>query len=423
MSCDVLSVGALAAVLVISCISKLNVGLLGMAFAFVLVLIFGLDPGVLYKAFPVHLLTTLLGVTFLFTIALQNGTIEKIASFFIRMVRGRRGMIPVVFFLIAFGIPSIGPGPLETIAILAPPAMAVAGKTGISPILMGLAVACGVVGAGTSPVAVGGAFANQLIAPLHIGVNVWRLYVNQALAHTAIFIAAYFLFGGLKLWKKDETVVATLHAVSETLPGRTTGFQREHILTFIGMAVLIVCAFLKLDVGLTALAIGITLIVVKAGRQDAAIKSMPWNVILMVCGVTVLIGLMKTTGGINIFTEMMARISTPLNATFIIAFIPAVISIYSSTVGVVLPTFVPIIADLARAIGPDVDPKALLYSLWFGASVVDVSPLSTIGALVLAAATPDMDKIKLYRTLLAWGVSMSIVGSFLAWLLFGILKI
>ena len=90
---------------------------------------------------------------------------------------------------------------------------------------------------------------------------------------------------------------------------------------------------------------------------------------------------------------------------------------------VVLLSFVPIIADLAKAIGGNVDPKVLLYSLWFGSSVVDISPRSTLGALVLAAATPEMDKLKLYRGLLIWGCSMSVVGSTVAWVLFGTLKI
>jgi hypothetical protein len=50
---------------------------------------------------------------------------------------------------------------------------------------------------------------------------------------------------------------------------------------------------------------------------------------------------------------------------------------------------------------------------------VDVSPLSTLGALCLAAVPPSQDRSRLYRQLMAWGWSMALVGAVVCQLLFG----
>ena len=63
---------------------------------------------------------------------------------------------------------------------------------------------------------------------------------------------------------------------------------------------------------------------------------------------------------------------------------------------------------------------ALADSVNVGAHLVDVSPLSTLGALCLANAQGDTSR--LYRQLLAWGLSMSIVGALYCQVVFGWLR-
>jgi len=87
-----------------------------------------------------------------------------------------------------------------------------------------------------------------------------------------------------------------------------------------------------------------------------------------------------------------------------------ILSVYSSTSGVVLPAFLPMANGIAAAL-PGVDPAALCYSIVIGASLVDVSPLSTLGALCLAAAPDTTNKPKLFRNLMIWGFAMAIVGA------------
>jgi len=135
--------------------------------------------------------------------------------------------------------------------------------------------------------------------------------------------------------------------------------------------------------------------------------------------VTVLIALIEKTGGIDLFSAILASLSTPQTVTGVVAFISGSISIYSSTAGVVLPAFLPTVPGLVERLGGgDVLPVA--WAMIVGSHLVDVSPLSTTGALCIAAAY-NTDVRKLFRQMLAWGMSMAVVAAVGCYIVFGLL--
>jgi len=171
-------------------------------------------------------------------------------------------------------------------------------------------------------------------------------------------------------------------------------------------------------VGMGAFAGAVILSVLRAADHDDAIKKMPWGVILMVSGVTVLIALLEKTQGLDLFTSMLARWATPGTITGFIAFVTGLVSVYSSTSGVVLPAFLPTIPGLIERLGGG-DPVAIASAINVGGHLVDVSPLSTIGALCIAALVPGTEDPRvLFNRLLAWGLSMTLVGAVACYLLF-----
>ena len=95
-----------------------------------------------------------------------------------------------------------------------------------------------------------------------------------------------------------------------------------------------------------------------------------------------------------------------------IAFVTGLISTYSSTSAVVLPTFLPTVPGLVQQVGGG-DPLAVALSINVGASIVDVSPLSTLGALCVAAVADTEIARDLFRKLMIWGFSMAVVGALL----------
>src|SRR5688572_10598670 len=149
-----LSLAALLTAIIVSCFSRLNVGVLAVAFAWIVGVYFGGMPlGEVLAGFPVQLFLTLAGVTLMFTQAQLNGTLDRIAQQALRLCRGNTGLIPVSFFFLGSSIASLGPGNISTAAMMAPMAMAVAGRARIPPFLMAIMVGNGAQAGALSPFA------------------------------------------------------------------------------------------------------------------------------------------------------------------------------------------------------------------------------------------------------------------------------
>jgi di/tricarboxylate transporter len=170
---------------------------------------------------------------------------------------------------------------------------------------------------------------------------------------------------------------------------------------------------------MAAFAAASVLVLLGAADETAAIKQIPWGVIIMVCGVSMLIAVLEKTGGMVLFSAMIGAIAGPSTINGTIAFVTGLISSWSSTSGVVLPAFLPTVPSLVANVGGG-DPLAVAISINIGSALVDVSPLSTLGALCVATVSDPADARTLFRQLLVWGLSMAIVGALIAQLLAGV---
>ena len=407
------SVGALVCALTLSCTTRVNVGIVSLAFAWIVgVYVTGLSVADVLAGFPARLFVTLAGVTLLFSMASVNGTLGRVAERAVRLCRGRAGLIPVMFFFLGLGLSTIGPGNIGTTALLAPTAMAVASRAGVSAFLMAIMVGSGAQAGGLSPFAPTGVIVNGIMDRIGLPGVEWQTYLNNLEAHTILAFGAYVVFGGWRLLK------STRGSGDQPAPA-SEAFEPRHWFTLavIGGLLVGVVGF-ETHVGMTALTGAALLSLARATDELEGIRCMPWNVILMVCGVTVLIAVMERNQGIDLFTSLLVRLSTRETVTGVVATVTGVVSIYSSTSGVVLPAFLPTVPGLAERLG-GADMLALASAMNVGAHLVDLSPLSTIGALCLAGAPAGTDTRALFNKLLAWGLSMTIVGGLLCWWMFG----
>ncbi len=409
MNLAYLSLGALLLTIAVSCFTEINVGVLAIALAWIVgVVIGGMKVDQLTAGFPVSLFLTLTGVALFFTQAQVNGTLDRIAHHAVRLCRGNAGLIPVMFFVVAAALATIGPGNIATAALLAPIAMSVASQARIPAFLMAIMVGNGANAGALSPLAPTGIIAANLMTRIGIGGVEWTTYRNNLLAHAIVAFGGYFLLGGWKLFRFSYT------------SGESTGavFERPHWITVALVSVLVISVVVfKVNVGMGAFACGVLLCALQAADHKEAIRRMPWGVVLMVCGVTVLIALLEKTSGMDLFTAMLAKFSTRHTVTAVVAFVTGLVSVYASTSGVVLPAFLPTVPGLVERLG-GADAMAIASSINVGGHLVDVSPLSTIGALCLAAAPASEDCRKLFNQLLAWGLSMSVVGAIVCYLMF-----
>jgi di/tricarboxylate transporter len=417
MSLPILSLLALLAAVVAGSFLPVNLGLLSIALAFLIgVLLGGMKLQAVVAGFRAGLFLTLLGVTLLFSQARVNGTLDRVAAVAIQCARGRAGIIPIVFFFLALVFASIGPGNIAATALLAPLAMAAAGRAGVPAFLMAIMVCSGTNAGALSPFAPTGIIANGLMTKIGLEGAQWTNYISLLVAQSLVGFAGYFMFGGIRLLAAGKTAEAVQRADDNVVPFT---WQQKLTLAIVAALILTVLVF-HLDITIGAFLGAAVLSLSRAVDEKEALKSMPWSVVLMVCGLTVLIGVADKTGGMDLLTSMLSDLSTQETITGVIALVTGVISVYSSSSGVVLPAFLPTIPGLIEKLGGG-DALAIASSINVGAHLVDISPLSTLGALCISNAAPDVDRKRLFNQMLAWGLSMCVVGAIVCYIFFGLL--
>jgi len=422
MSPATLSLAALIVALVLSMTSRVNVGLVAIAFTWIIgVHVAALKPDVVMAGFPVTLFLTLTGVTLLFSLAESNGTLERLAVRFVRLARGDARRVPILFFLVAFLLSTVGPGAISSVALVIPLAVAIGERTGVPHFLTALMVANGANAGNLSPISSVGVIANAAMEKGGLGGHEWRVWAVNLIAHLAVAIAAYLFLGrGLRSVHAGERSSSLAPGDSVAVAAATSMDVPQRLTLLVVAAWIVGVVGLRLNLGLSAFCAVAVLLLARAGDEAAAVRQVPWGVILMVSGVSMLIALLERTGGMDLFTTLLSRMATPVTINGVIAFVTGAISTYSSTSGVVLPAFLPTATTLVEKVGGG-DPLAVALSINVGAALVDVSPLSTLGALCVAAVRGQVPSRALFHQLLAWGIAMTVAGAIFCQLFAGFL--
>ncbi len=412
---ELLSLVAFFTVISLSCFTKINPGLLSLGVAWLLGhYVAHMSITQIAAGFPAYMFIVLVGITYLFGLAKHNGTLERLAQGALGILKGKTMATPLLFFILAAIFSTIGAGNIGAVALLAPFAMAIAWETGIGAFFMTIVLICGANAGTFSPFALTGIIANELIANLGVRMDPWQqVFLPNFLAQSLLAALCFVIF-----YTKIKHSAKHTHASEARITPLNIPWSNHQKLTLFTIIILIICTvFLKTDIGFLSilLACGLTLLNVTDGKE--AVRQIPWDTILMVCGINMLIGVLEMLGGLGLFTDLLAKISTPYTVTGIIAFITGLISAFSSSSGVVLPTFIPLVPDLIEKIGGG-NVTAIISSINVGAHLVDISPLSSLGALCIASAIHE-DKEKLFRHLLSFGLTMAVAGGGICYILFG----
>ena len=407
MTPAVASLVALLVAIALSFSARVNVGVAALALAFLLgFAVPRLGAEVVASAFPSSLFLTLLGVTLLFAAAESNGTLARVAGRAVRLARGNARVVPWLLFAAAFGVSAVGPGAVPSVALVAPLAAAVALRVGLPAFLAALSVANGANAGNLSPLSAVGIIANSKMAEAGIVGHEGKVFAANALAHLLVTAAAYAVWR----WRS-----ASPAAPDRTLADAASEPPFGHRQLF-SVAVLALWAIgavvLRLPVGLSALVAVVLLLAVRAADESETLRALPWGAVLMVSGMSTLVSLVEKSGGMDLFSGLLARLASPSTVNGAMAFVTGIISTWSSTSGVVLPAFLPTVPGVLARLGGG-DPLALALSINVGSSLVDVSPLSTLGALCVAAVEDSEAARDLFRKMLAWGLSMTVVGAVL----------
>ncbi|WP_329263562.1 SLC13 family permease [Streptomyces pseudovenezuelae] len=453
MSPELISILVLVVVFVIATTRSVNMGALAFAAAFAVgELVADLDADGIFAGFPGDLFVVLVGVTYLFAIARANGTTDWLVHASIRLVRGRVALIPWVMFALTGALTAIGAVSPAAVAIVAPIALSFAARYGISPLLMGAMVVHGAQGGGFSPISIYGTIVNGIVEREHLPGNAVFLFLASLIVNLVIAGVMFVLFGGLKLWAQgavplDEARGATgtpdrrdapadgtgtgtgTAPTSGTAPSGTarsgtavaarpetpdtTRLTPARVATLTALVALVVAVLVfDLDAGLTSITLAVILSAAWPQDSRTAVGQIAWTTVLLICGVLTYVGVLDQMGTIKWAGEGVGGIGVPLLAAVLLCYIGAIVSAFASSVGIMgalIPLAVPFLAQ------GEIGAVGMVAALAVSATVVDVSPFSTNGALVLAAA-PDVDRERFFRQLMIYGGIVVAVVPAVVWL-------
>ncbi len=383
-----ISLFALVIAIAIGFWKDINVGLIALAFSLLVGHYLGGIPiNTIIGYWPVRLFFTTFGITLLFSIAKLNGTLEKISKTIIAQSRGKKVLIPLIFYVLALILASVGPGNISTSALLLPIGLAIAYSANISILMMSTLIITGSIAGGLSPLAPNGIVALDLARQngLDLGLSI---YWNNILAMTSFSLLVFLVLGGLRL-KGDHIEIG--------LNGR---FDRKQVITLLTITILVIWVITTgVNVGFAAFTLSGLLLVFKAADQDKALLGVPWSTILLISGTAVLIQVINALGGVDLLTEFLASLMNKTTAVPILSLLSGVMSIFSSAVGVVMPTLIPTTVSLSDELGGVLSPAVLTITIAVASHIVTMSPFSTMGALALASSPATIDKKKLLKGL------------------------
>ncbi|GHH33308.1 SLC13 family permease [Lentzea cavernae] len=472
MSAELISILVLVVVFVIATTRSINMGALAFAAAFgVGTLVADMKTDDIFKGFPGSLFVVLVGVTFLFAIARANGTTDWLVHMAIRLVGGRIALMPWVMFAITGVLTAIGAVSPAAVAIVAPIAMGFAAKYKISPLLMGVMVVHGAQAGGFSPISIYGTIVNGIVDKEGLPGNEVVLFLASLVVNLLIAVVVFVVCGGMKLARQPldtpalvgtggvgaagvaaagsatggggaagsdgrtaggdaadgdggPTGSATAGSRASGTPSGGTGggvvetderiaLTAPRIATLLGLAALVVAALVfDLDVGLAAITVAVLLSIVWPETSKTAITQITWPTVLLICGILTYVAVLQTMGTIKWAGDSVAGVGAPLLAALLICYIGAIVSAFASSVGIMgalIPLAVPFLLQ------GEVSAVGLIAALAVSATVVDVSPFSTNGALVLAGAE-NVDRDKFFKQLMVYGGIMVAAAPPLVWL-------
>ncbi|MFI0776608.1 SLC13 family permease [Streptomyces sp. NPDC021212] len=409
MSDELISILVLVVVFVIATTRSINMGALSFAAAFgVGELVAGFDAEKIFAGFPGDLFVVLVGVTYLFALARANGTTDWLVHAAIRLVRGRVVLIPWVMFAITGALTAIGAVSPAAVAIVAPLALSFAARYGISPLLMGAMVVHGAQGGGFSPISIYGSIVNGIVEREKLPGNEVTLFLASLVVNLLIAAVVFVVCGGLKLPRTDteaESEEAAADADTRLTPAR--------IATLVALVALVVAVLVfDQDAGLTAITLAVALSAFWPDHGKRAVNEVTWPTVLLICGVLTYVGVLDEMGTITYAGNAVTDIGIPLLAALLLCYIGAIISAFASSVGIMgalIPLAVPFLSQ------GHIGAVGMIAALSVSATVVDVSPFSTNGALVLAAA-PDVDRDRFFRQLMIYGGIMVVAVPAAVWL-------
>ncbi|OAK56094.1 SLC13 family permease [Rhodococcoides kyotonense] len=447
-SIEMLPLIALVAMFVIATFFPINIGILGFVGAFAVgYFALGYDDKEILQAFPSSIVLTIVGVTYFFGMAKRNGTIDLLVNSCIRAVHGRVTIVPWVFFFSASVLTALGTFSPAAVALITPAAMAFAARTRMSPLVMGIMTINGAHAGAFSPISVSGVLVRDIVENNGLTISPWTLFLASYGINLLLSVLTVVGYGALaKMRGLEFTATGTNKPVptsgsrddapsslgtpstggaagstqvlarptSTTLVDAPAPVTRVQKLTlFLIGALLVLVLVLHLPISFIAIAAGAVLAFTDLKKQNEAIAGISWSTVLLVAGMVTYISILEEVGTIDTLAHFAITLGAPLLVALVLCYVIGLTSAFASSTALlaaVIPMAMPLLGSSTLPV------IGVVAALAISATVVDVSPFSTNGALVLANAQ-NIERPRFYRQLIVNAGIVVAVAPALCWLI------
>lgn len=424
----------------------INIGIMGLVGAFVFgTFVFGMDDKEILEEFPASIVLTIVGVTFFFSIAQRNGTIRFLVDSAIRAVRGRINIVPWIFFVVSSLLTAMGTFSPAAVALLAPAAMGFCASTGYSGVVMGAMVINGAHAGGFSPISVSGNIVRDIASANGFEINGGALFIAAYVVNLVVTILTVIVMKALRRLRtvpNPETLESwgaprdegteikgpdssggnaasgpgskTAVAVEREAPAMQSKTTGQVWLTLGLIAVMVVGAVgFELPIGFLGLACGLVLAFTSLKNSENLVSGISWSTVLLVSGMIVYVSLLTHAGVIDSLSKMAVAIGAPLLVAIVLCYVIGVSSAFASSTAL-LTAMIPLSIPLLEQ--SNLSATAVMSALAVSATIVDVSPFSTDGALIIAN-TRGSEAKTIWRDLLIYAGFVVLCAPLLAWAL------
>jgi len=444
MSPEWVAIVALVALFVVGTVLPINMGALAFVAAWLVGMYsLGLDEKEIIAGISGDLILTLVGVTYLFAIARNNGTVDLIVRKAVQAVGGRVALIPWVMFFVTALLTAIGAASPAACAIIGPIALGFAGRYAINPLLMGMFVVHGAQAGGFSPISIYGTITNSVMSDNDLPVGELTLFFTSLIVNLLIAVVLFVLLGGRQLASRrigaeeanepehaatggststhrDRTTMGTGEAadrgraVSTEEPGTTSrAVAFDQVITLIAfVAVAVVALVFDKNIGFTAITAAVILTALFPQQQKGAVSQVAWSTVLLVAGVSTFAAILEEAGAPEYVGKWAAGLGAVVLGALILCYVGGVVSAFASSTAL-LPIIVPIAIPLIT--GGGISAVGLVAALAVSSTIVDVSPFSTNGALMVANRPDTITEEAFYKQILRYSMIVVAVGPLLVW--------
>lgn len=403
--------------------TKINIGFFTIAFAYLIGCFgMGLKPSEVIELWPVKIFFIILSVTLFYNFALANGALEKLASHLLYKCRKFPQFLPLAIFFAATIIAGLGAGFYTVLAFMAPITLLLCKKTNMNMIIGGMAANYGALAGANFMTSQSGIIFRSLMENTGISSQTAFSYSSGIFVLTLIIPIA--VLGIYTLWNRKSNSIV----IEDQKPEPFDKKQKQSIFLIILMMSIVLVfptlhlvfpdvktiSFLnsKIDIAFLAITFSLISLLMKLADEKKVIALVPWGTLIMICGVGMLIALGVKLGIITTLSEWLANNVPVWVIPVLLCLISAIMSVFSSTLGVVAPTLFPIVPALALTSG--LNPLVLFICIVVGAQSTAISPFSSGGSLIMASAPADIDKTKLFNQLLFKAIPVGVIAALIA---------